>query len=62
MWLQFLQDPLTEDDLARLLPEQEEAIEIIATTRLLSMARARPLGEWEYQFQYDPKAIEIEKQ
>lgn len=55
-------DALTEDDLAKLLPDQEGAIEIIATTRLLSMARSRPLAEWEYQFQYDPKAIEFEKQ
>jgi len=56
--------PREEEDLVSALPDQARTVEMMALAKVLSSASQtnKTLGEFDFQFQYDPPALKIEKQ
>ncbi|KAK2188581.1 hypothetical protein NP493_128g05087 [Ridgeia piscesae] len=53
--------PRSEEDLVVALANKACTMETMAFTRLLSAATGPSLGQWNFQFQYDPPAVKAEK-
>jgi arachidonate 5-lipoxygenase len=52
----------TEEDIVRVLPNKSITLDTMVVTKLLSMKGTKSLGEWEFQYQYDPSALKAEKE
>ncbi len=44
------------------LPNKSIVLDTMVVTKLLSMRATKSLGEWEFQYQYDPSALKAEKE
>lgn len=45
-----------------ILPDKSTTLDIMLVTKLLSQRSEKVLGEWEFQFQYDPPARNAEEE
>ena len=51
-----------EEDILEALPNREEMVDTMVITKLLSSRGSKSLAEWEFQYQYEPGALKIEKE
>ena len=56
------QVPRTEEDIVNSLPNKDITMDIMVVSKLFSSRPAKALGDWEFQFQFDPPAIKAEKE
>lgn len=54
-------DEITEEDIVKHLPEKSMALDIMVVTNLLSERGTNNLGEFEIQYQYEPKKLQAVK-
>lgn len=54
--------PRSEEDVIAVLPDKATTLEIMSMTKLFSTRPPKSLGEWEFQWQYDPFALKAEKE
>ena len=57
-----LQLPKSEEDIVDALPNKEQMVDTMVITKLLSSRGTKSLAEWEFQYQYEPTALKIEKE
>ncbi len=58
----LLQLPKSEEDITMALPDKGTTIETMTVCKLLSSKSSKSLGNWEFQFQFEPAALAAEKQ
>jgi len=51
-----------EEDVVSALPNMRMTLDVMTITKMLSWSGTNCLGQWEFQYQYDPPAIQAEKQ
>ena len=51
----------TSEELVDMLPNKEVTLDTMIVTKLISMKATKTLGDWEFQYQYDPPALEAEQ-
>ena len=62
-WLSYVQQlPKTEDDIVAILPDKLTTMDTMAIMKLWTSRGPRSLGEWDLKFQYDPVALQAEKE
>ena len=57
-----LQLPKAEEDVLEILPTKDKTLDTMVMTQVLSARGTHSLGEWEFQYQYDPFALAAEKE
>ena len=51
---------MTEEEIVSSLPAKENILELMGTTKVLSMKGTNSLAYWDIRYQYDPRVIEAE--
>ena len=51
-----------EEEVVQALPDKLTTLDTMVITRLLSSIGTHPLGEAEFQYQYEEAAVRIEKE
>ena len=51
------QEEITEEDLLSYLADKNTTVETMTITHLLSMQALKPLGDFEVDYQFDPKSV-----
>ena len=51
------QEEVTEEDLLSYLTHKSTTVETMTITHLLSMQALKPLGDFEIDYQFDPKSV-----
>ena len=54
----YIQTPLTEQDIINQLPHKDMTLSIMVVTKILSDRGTNALGDFEIQYQYEPKAVQ----
>jgi len=52
----------TEEDVTDILPDKLTTLDTMAIMKLWTSRGSKSLGEWDFKFQYDPVALEAEKE
>ena len=54
--------PKSEEDILQILPTKDKTLDTMVMTQVLSARGTQSLGEWYFQYQYDPFALAAEKE
>ena len=60
--LTVFQLPKSEEDILQILPTKDKTLDTMVMTQVLSARGTQSLGEWYFQYQYDPFALAAEKE
>ena len=57
----FQKEVPTDQDLVNMLPNKEGTLDLMMILKLVSLKGTKFLGDWEFQYQHDPPALEAER-
>ena len=52
----------TEEDILEILPTKDKTMDTMVITKLLSAQGTKSIGQFEFQYNYDPFAIKAERE